>query len=187
MDETNIAWSTDRETKFKQPSGFQFAAADSSASCESVGLPATCKTYFDTTESVTYKYYYPNDETTQYLYETYPAQISPIKGVTDEHFIVWMRTAGMPDFRKSYGKINGNFKKGEVLDFTIIANYEVSSFSGTKALVLGTSGPYGGRNTGLGIAYVVTGSVSLFFGVLFGLRQLLFPRQLGDKSLLHWE
>ena len=25
--------------------------------------------------------------------------------MTDEHFIVWMRTAGLPNFRKLWGKI----------------------------------------------------------------------------------
>jgi len=29
----------------------------------------------------------------------------------DEHFIVWMRTAGLPNFRKLYGNISGA-KKG---------------------------------------------------------------------------
>jgi hypothetical protein len=29
-----------------------------------------------------------------------------------EHFIVWMRTAGLPNFRKLFGKINTNLLKG---------------------------------------------------------------------------
>jgi len=30
-----------------------------------------------------------------------------------EHFIVWMRTAGLPTFRKLWGKINQNLESGE--------------------------------------------------------------------------
>ena len=29
-----------------------------------------------------------------------------------EHFIVWMRTAGLPNFRKLYGKVTEDLKKG---------------------------------------------------------------------------
>jgi hypothetical protein len=33
--------------------------------------------------------------------------------VKDEHFIVWMRTAGLPNFRKLYGKIEDDLPKGK--------------------------------------------------------------------------
>jgi len=32
--------------------------------------------------------------------------------VTDEHFIVWMRTAGLPSFRKLWGKIEKRLEPG---------------------------------------------------------------------------
>ena len=32
--------------------------------------------------------------------------------MTDEHFIVWMRTAGLPNFRKLYGNLGTGAKKG---------------------------------------------------------------------------
>lgn len=39
--------------------------------------------------------------------------------LTDEHFIVWMRTAALPHFRKLYGKIDKKLKKDESLVFTV--------------------------------------------------------------------
>jgi len=33
--------------------------------------------------------------------------------MTDQHFIVWMRTAGLPNFRKLYGRIDKDLEKGE--------------------------------------------------------------------------
>jgi hypothetical protein len=40
-------------------------------------------------------------------------------GVKNEHFIVWMRTAALPKFRKLYGKLEEGLKKGDVLSFNI--------------------------------------------------------------------
>ena len=116
----------------------------------------------------------------------YPQQISPIKGVTDEHFIVWMRTAGLPTFRKLYGRLNYNIKAGATLRFKITANYQVGSFSGQKALVISTVGQFGGKNPFLGIAYVVVGAISLLLGFLFGLKHYFNPRKFADTSKLHW-
>lgn len=31
----------------------------------------------------------------------------------DEHFIVWMRMAGLPNFRKLWGRIEGGLEKGK--------------------------------------------------------------------------
>lgn len=59
---------------------------------------------------------------TQYLYETYPEVVSPIEGVLNEHFIVWMRTAGLPRFRKLYGKIEEQIEPPQVLTFNITAS-----------------------------------------------------------------
>ena len=109
MDESSIAWSSDAQ-KFVQPSGFKYTEVTSfSHTCTdaAVGLPAGCKTYTDPTTNQMYYFYYPNDDTVQYLYESYPQHISPIVGVTDEHFKVWMRPAALPQFRKLYGELNG--------------------------------------------------------------------------------
>jgi len=143
MDETGIAWPSDKQDKFAQPKAFKSVpVTDLSLSCNdsSVNLPAGCKSYKDSNTGTMYKFYYPNDDTTQYLYETYPGIISPINGVTDEHFMVWMRTASLPTFRKLYGKISGNFQEVEKITFDIVANYEVQSFQGKKSLVISTPG-----------------------------------------------
>jgi len=149
--------------------GFDYVAvSDTSVSCVSVGLKAGCKAYTDS-NGQGYLFYYPDDDTVQYLYETYPDQISPIVGVTDEHFIVWMKTSSLPTFRKLYGRIEGNFNKGDRLVFNLIANFEVDSFDATKTLVISNLGGMGGRNTFLGLAFTTIGSLCMVFGfVLLG-------------------
>jgi hypothetical protein len=44
---------------------------------------------------------------------------APAYGVQDEHFIVWMRTAGLPNFRKLYGRIETDLEKGTKLEFLV--------------------------------------------------------------------
>ena len=187
MDETDISWPTDRSYKFKQVEGFQYAAVPSSnTTCASVKISSPCKYYRDKAGQG-YLFYYPNDANVQYLYETYPQHISPLKGVSDEHFIVWMRVAALPNFRKLYGRINGDFKSGDTISFTVTANFEVRSFGGAKSLVITTASQFGGKNPGLGLAFIVVGSLSMFLGLVFILKQLIVPRSLGDPKLLDWE
>lgn len=57
-----------------------------------------------------------------------------LQGVTNEHFIVWMRTAALPQFRKLYGKINTDIPAGTTLTFKTDAYFEVASFGGKKSL-----------------------------------------------------
>lgn len=145
-----------------------------------------CERYYDPKTDTYYLYWYPENDSTQYLYESYPKVVSPIQGVENEHFIVWMRTAGLPTFRKLYGKIHHDLKTGDMLSFDMDLNFEVDSFDGSKALVISTLGDFGGKNSFLGISYIVVGSISLLLGVLFAFKQAINPRQLGDTRFLGW-
>lgn len=168
MDETGISLQSDRESLYLQVEGFEYHQVENSgATCASVGLPTGCKSFFDSKTNASYLFYYPDDESTQYLYESYPDQISPIEGVTNEHFIVWMKVALLPTFRKLYGRIDQSFRAGDRLVFTITANYEVDSFSGTKSIVLTNLGSYGGKNTFIGEAYIAVGAFSLIVGSFY--------------------
>ena len=89
MDETGISWQSDRMYKFKQVEGFKSVTVlNNYTSCSASGLPSTCKNWYDSNTGYYYNYYYPNEQTTQYLYETYGTDlISPIAGVTDEVYV----------------------------------------------------------------------------------------------------
>lgn len=133
----------------------------------------TCSTYNDTATNTLYYYYYPDDDTVQYLHETYPDNISPIKGVTDPRFINWMRTAGLPKFRKLYGKIDADAAKGDTWTFNITNNYEVASFGASKSLVITNLSSLGAPNMALGNVYLAAGVWALLLGFLLAIWQAL--------------
>lgn len=84
MVEDGIAWQSDLEERFRQPDGFEVEECDdcNDCSCED-GSKWSC--YTDKKTDTCYRYFYPDDDTTQYLYETYPDTVSPIEGVMNEH------------------------------------------------------------------------------------------------------
>ena len=88
--------------------------------------------------------------------------------MTDEHFIVWMRPAGLPNFRKLWGRITDtDLKGGNEVEVTIENNFDVSSFNGKKYLILSTVNAFGGKNSFLGISYIVLGGISIVLAVVF--------------------
>jgi len=103
----------------------------------------------------------------------------------DEDFIVWMRTAGLPDFKKLYRIIDQDIPKGQ---YTVLVKsyYPVESFSGKKHVVLSTTTWIGGKNSFLGYAYIVVGAICFAQGIIFGIKHKLAPRKLGDTKYLEW-
>ena len=83
-----------------------------------------------------------------------------------EHFIVWMRTAGLPNFRKLWGRIEKDLEVGTYM-INIENNYNVAEFSGKKYFVLSTTNMLGGRNYFLAICYIVVGSLCIVFAIVF--------------------
>lgn len=96
--------------------------------------------------------------------------------VTDEHFMVWMRPAGLPDFRKLWGRIEDKILPG-IYRLDISNNFYVKSFSGKKYFVLSTVNALGGKNYFLGIAYLAVGSVCLLIAGIFWIGYKNFNRR----------
>ena len=83
-----------------------------------------------------------------------------------EHFIVWMRTSGLPNFRKTWGKIETPLLPGTYMA-TITNNYDMSEYGGKKSLVLSTTNALGGKNYFLAACYIVVGIMCFTFAVIF--------------------
>jgi hypothetical protein len=121
-----------------------------------------------------------NIQTHQFIDETYPG----IADVTNEHFIVWMRTAALPRFRKLYARIDTTIPEDSTLVFDIGVNFPVHEFQGSKSLVLSTVSFLGGKNDFLGLAYIAVGGVCAALAIFFAIKEWLCPRRPGDIKFL---
>lgn len=188
MREYGIAWQSDLDYMYRQPEGFRSEPCDGcdNMTCSCDGPEWSCdEPFFD--GKTCHRYFYPNDENTQYLHETYPMVVSPLEGVTNEHFIVWMRIAAFPKFRKLYGWINEPIAAGTVLSFEVTANWEVLSFHGSKSLIVSESNIFGGKSYFLGRLFFIIGAVCLVLALLFGLKHKLRPRKIADTKYLRFK
>ncbi|KAI9836258.1 MAG: hypothetical protein M1819_001595 [Sarea resinae] len=104
----------------------------------------------------------------------------------DEHFQVWMRTAGLPNFSKLALRNDNQTMSAGIYQVDVELNFPVTVYGGTKSIVISTRTVMGGKNPFLGIAYVVVGGICVVLGVLFTITSLIKPRKLGDHTYLSW-
>jgi len=71
-----------------------------------------------------------------------------------------------------------------VITFDVVPNFEVQSYGGTKALVISTTTPIGGKSDVLGVAYIVVGSICWGLAIAFGAKHIISPRKLGDTKYI---
>lgn len=103
----------------------------------------------------------------------------------NEDFIVWMRTAGLPNFKKLNKRIIGKdnmIPKGTMFTVSVQNNFPVADFKGTKSIVLSTTSWLGGKNEFLGWAYITVGILCCVLAVAFCCKNIKNPRKLGDMT-----
>lgn len=74
--------------------------------------------------------------------------------------MVWMRTAGLPNFRKLWGRIDQDLKPGRYY-MKVKNNYDVDNFKGSKSIVLSTVNAFGGENYFIAVCYLFVGSICM--------------------------
>lgn len=159
---TGIAWPSDVEKKFNNPSPqnnltLAFAGTITPPNWNGTSIVD----YFDNPE-------HPNGA-----------------GYKNEDFIVWMRTAALPNFRKLYRKLNSYLLSGNY-NLEINYRYPTAVFSGHKKIIFSTTSWMGGKNDFLGIVYIIVGILNLVAGLGFLIKHCVSPRALGDPKYLRW-
>jgi hypothetical protein len=77
-----------------------------------------------------------------------------------------MRTAGLPNFRKLWGRIETTLTGGDYY-LKITNNYEVKPFQGKKSFVISTTNALGGKNYFLAVCYITVGTLCMMFAFVF--------------------
>eukprot|EP01136_Pigoraptor_vietnamica_P020686 Opistho-1_new@69904 len=165
LDGYGISWKSDRETKFQNP-----------------------PPKYNLSVAFAYTLNPPNWDPKVPISEFgQPWTIHPNGyGYQNEDLIVWMRTAALPDFRKLYRKVDQDLVPGYTYTVSIDYRYPVKQFDGTKKVIFSTASWLGGKNTFLGIAYLVVGCICVLLGTVFLIKHIVSPRALGDHQYLKW-
>ncbi|MEE6476477.1 hypothetical protein FKM82_011085 [Ascaphus truei] len=153
-----IAWWTDKNVKFKNPTGNSTDLKD---------------IFIGTSKPINWQ---------KPVYSLDPGD-QDNNGFINEDFIVWMRTAALPTFRKLYRLIERKDAMYATLEpgnysLLIEYNYPVRSFDGRKRMILSTISWMGGKNPFLGIAYITVGSICFFLGVVL----LIIHHKYGNRN-----
>ena len=101
--------------------------------------------------------------------------------MTDEHFIVWMRSAALPNFKKLWGKIPDGLEAGSYI-LSVDNEFIVSTFGGTKSLFLSTSNSLGGKNSFLARAYIAAGIFCMGIAIFFCLVESKERKDISDAK-----
>ena len=91
----------------------------------------------------------------------------------DEHFIVWMRYAGLPTFRKLWGRIpDQDLKKGQY-KLKIDNKFDVKPFEGKKSVVFSTTNSLGGKSYKLATCFFIAGgfTAAYFLFLVYKIQQ----------------
>lgn len=138
--------------------------------------------------------HYPTtlDNNTVYLFQEFSSSGYNLfsSGVTNPHFMAWMQPQAFPHFRKLFGTIDTPVNG--TLVFRVRSGFDVTSFGGTKGLLVATESFMGARNPYLAPLLLSVGVIALLLTVATGSMRLFCNRKSGhplgtlQRPQLNW-
>eukprot|EP01084_Bolivina_argentea_P251970 422823_1 len=105
----------------------------------------------------------------------------------DEDFIVWMRAAALPDFRKLHRVITDvTLPKGTSINIYIASWFPTKDFGGEKWVTIAKTEWCGGANHALAWTYIVVACVAIGLTVTFAILLLFGSRKMADVNRFSW-
>jgi len=110
----------------------------------------------------------------------------------DEDFIVWMRAAALPNFRKLHRVIpelalqQTTLEAGSLVTVKIASWFPTKEFGGEKWIVLAKTEWCGGANHALAWTYIVVASVAIGLTVSFAILLLFGTRKMANVHMFKW-
>merc|ERR1712154_377614 len=105
----------------------------------------------------------------------------------DEDFIVWMRAAALPDFRKLHRVIHDRtLLKGTMVTIKIASWFPTKDFGGEKWITIAKTEWCGGANHALAWTYIVVACVAIGLTVTFAILLLFGSRKMADVNRFAW-
>lgn len=103
-----------------------------------------------------------------------------------EEFQNWMSPAVLAEFSNLIMRNDDKILKNGIYQIDIGFHFPTTEYNGGKMIYLSTSSKIGGKNSFLGISWIIAGAICIILSIILGLGSLFKGRKSGDTSLLSW-
>ncbi|GME83855.1 unnamed protein product [Ambrosiozyma monospora] len=98
----------------------------------------------------------------------------------------WMAPAAFSLFSKMVLRNDNDVLKKGVYQTNVGLHWPVLEFNGHKYIYLSTRSVIGGKNSFLGVSWIVGGGICLLLSLVFLIVNAVHPRKIGDTRMLSW-
>lgn len=98
----------------------------------------------------------------------------------------WMHALGLSTFSRLVLRNDSASLQPGTYETTVGLHFPVTEFDGKKLIYLSTSSAIGGKNSFLGVAWIVAGVICFLIALVFTFIHAFHPRKTGDLRYLSW-